>query len=333
MGLLLVVLQSCAHQSPTLESLAPAFTPEPPPVYRYDDGVRVATLNAEFLFDGIDDEGEATFPHKGNPELARAHRDRVSEIIRMIDVDVLLLVEVENLNTLQLLISESLSDLNYSAYLVDGTDVFTGQDVGILSRIPVSEVERTDVLARGSADADLQGVSKNIIARLELAGMPTTIIGVHFLARPSDPERLTRRQGQAEVIRQVAAAEQANGRQVIVMGDINDFDDTIPDRNNNSPITDVIKRIKAAGEGAEDDLRNVMGDVPQAQRFTSLWDRNLNERAELDELSAIDHMLVSRGLYQKIREVRFVHSHDPFAVTDHFPIVVSFMSDATMQSN
>ena len=37
-----------------------------------------------------------------------------------------------------------------------------------------------------------------------------------------------------------------------------------------------------------------------------------------------DHVVVSPGLYRKIREVRFVHTHDPRTVTDHFPISVTF---------
>lgn len=315
----------CRHSAPVAQFSGPEFRPEPAPTFRFD-GVRFATINAEFLFDGIGDEGEATFPHKGNPKLSREHRTNIAGVIRMLDADLVLVVEVENLNTLELLIAESLGDLGYTPYLVDGTDSFTGQDVGLLSRLPIDEIERTDLLARGSADASPQSVSKNLVARFTLGGVPTTLIGVHFLARPSDPERLARRQGQAEVIRQVVVAEQAKGREVIVAGDLNDFDESIRDRNGNRPITDVLPRIKSAGDGPDDDLRNLIADVPQSLRFTALWDRNGNQRAEIDELSAIDHILVSAGLYRRIREVRYVHSHDPITVTDHFPIVVSFDS-------
>ncbi|NNE35296.1 MAG: endonuclease/exonuclease/phosphatase family protein [Rhodothermales bacterium] len=244
--------------------------------------------------------------------------------MRVLDADILLLVEVENLATLEMLIEESLADMGYRPYLVPGVDFFTGQNVGILSRVVIDEVERSDLLARGAADANLQNVSKHIIARFSLSGLQTTLIGVHFLARPSDPGRLVRRQGQAEVIRQIVAQERATGREVIVAGDLNDFDESIRDRNGNRPITDVLRRIKDAGNGPEDDLRNLIAEVPQSERFTALWDRNQNGRAEVTELSAIDHILVSDLLYRKVREVRYVHSHDPLTVTDHFPIVVSF---------
>ncbi len=323
----LLVSGGCRHTAPGPRSQSqysgPEFRPSAAPQFRFD-GIRFAVLNAEFLFDGVGNEGEATFPHKGNPALAKEHRDQVGAVVRTLDADIVLVVEVENLNTLELIITESLSDLGYSAYLVDGVDYFTGQDVGILSRLPIDEVERTDLLARGSADAALQNVSKHIIARLTIGGIPTTLIGLHFLARPSDPGRRVRRQGQAEVIRQVVVMEQAKGREIIVAGDFNDFDESIRDRNGNQPITDVLQRIKSAGPGPEDDLRNLIAEVPQSSRFTALWDRNGNQRSEIDELSALDHVLVSSGLYRRVREVRYVQSHDPLTVTDHFPIVVSF---------
>jgi len=321
-ALLLVAVQGCTHHRGIIAPQAALFEPEPFPTFRHS-GFRIALLNAEFLFDGVDDEGEATFPWKANPELAREHRDRVGGVLRQVDADLVVLIEVENLNTLQLLLDESLSGMEYQPYLVDGTDVFTGQDVGILSRIPIDEVLRTDVLARSDAGADLQGVSKNIIARFSLAGEDVSLIGLHLLARPSDPERLQRRQGQAEVIRLAVAGEQAAGRQVIVAGDFNDFDDVSSDRNGNFPITDVLRRIKRAGPGDEDDLFNVLADVPQSARFTTHWDRDGDNRVEVDELSAIDHILLSDALYRRVREVRYIHSYDPLTVTDHFPIVIS----------
>ena len=41
------------------------------------------------------------------------------------------------------------------------------------------------------------------------------------------------------------------------------------------------------------------------------------------EFSAIDHVLLSPALYRRVVDVRYVHSHDPRTVSDHFPIVVT----------
>lgn len=286
-------------------------------------GIRIATFNTEFMFDGLDGEGQASFPWKGNPALARAHRDSLARVIRTIDADVVMVQEVENLGTLQLLAAESLQDMGYTAYLVDGRDSFTGQDVGLLSRLPVSEVGRTDERARVGTTRQDYGVSKNFWARLDLGGVPTTLIGLHFLARPDDLDRKPRREAQAEVIRQFVEQEMAAGRAVAVLGDFNDFDAEVPDRMGNIPITDVLATVKEAGPGPDDDLRNVAAEVPQRDRYTAYWDRNRNDEIDRDELSSLDHILLSPRLYEALRAVDFAHIHDPRFVSDHFPIVVT----------
>ena len=301
---------------------APPFVVEGPPVWEAE-GTRIATFNGEFLFDGEGDEGEATFPWKGNPVAARAHRQTVGDVIRMLDADVVVIPETENLRTLELLIEESLADLGYTATLVDGRDTFTGQDVGLLSRIPVEAAGRTDERVPVGLTDQTYGVSKNLWARLTIDGQPVTLVGVHFLARPDDLERRDRREAQAEAIRRLVAREAAEGREVIVLGDFNDFDDATLDRAGSRPITDVLATIKAAGPSPADDLVNVLRDVPQAQRFTSFYDRNRNDQFDAGEFSAIDHVLLSPGLYRRVRDVRFVHAHDPRETSDHFPIVVT----------
>ena len=115
-----------------------------------------------------------------------------------------------------------------------------------------------------------------------------------------------------------------NGNQGIFRyGDFNDFDADVPDRAGSTPISRVLRLLKEAGPGPTDDLRTVLGEVPQAQRFTAAWDRNADGTISFDELSALDHLLLSPGLYGRLREVRFVHAHDPLRVSDHFPVVVT----------
>ena len=110
------------------------------------EGVRIAAFNTEFLFDGEGNEGDdvISFPWKGDPVKARAHRDAIARSIRLVDADVVMLTEAENLGVLEMMIEESLEDMGYRAFLVDGQDSFTGQDVGLLSRIPVEDIGRTN---------------------------------------------------------------------------------------------------------------------------------------------------------------------------------------------
>ena len=319
----LVVLSACAAPPPEpTDTTPPEFEVQPAPVWAAD-GIRIATFNGEFLFDGVGDEGQATFPWKGDPAKARAHRDRVGKVVRSLDADVVLMTEAENLDALQMLVEESLPGMGYQAVLVNGRDSFTGQDVGLLTRLPVETFGRTDDRALVGVSDRQYGVSKNLWVRMDLGGTPVTVIGVHFLARPDDVERRPRREAQAEVIRQLVAAEVAAGREVIALGDFNDFDEAVPDRRASRPISDVMAIVKRAGPGDADDLVNVIGEVPQSQRFTALYDRNANDAIDPGELSAIDHVLLSPGLYRRVLDVRYVHSFDPREVSDHFPVVVT----------
>lgn len=313
----------CSQPAPEAPPVdAPYFAVEPPPMWT-TAGVRLATFNGEFLFDGTGDEGGADFPWKGDPVAARAHQEAVAGVLRTLDADVVLVTETEHLGVLEALVAGPLAGLGYTPYLVDGHDTFTGQDVGLLSRLPIEAVGRTDERVEVGLTDETYGVSKNCWAHLTLSGVPTTLIGVHFLAQPDNPERKDQREAQAEVIRRLVAREGAAGRAVVVLGDLNDFDDTTPDRSGSHPITDVLARIKSAGPAPDDDLRNVLADVPQRQRFTNLYDRDGDELVEPGELSALDHVLLSPALYARVREVRYVHAHDPLRVSDHFPVVVT----------
>lgn len=316
----------CSQPAPTSGSGSDVFVPSGPPQYR-TEGVRIATFNGEFLFDGEGDEGGADFPWKSNLEAARAHRESVAGIIRGLDADIVLITETETLGVLEAMIAESLGGLGYAAYLVPGLDTFTRQNVGMLSRLPIDDVGRTNELLPVGLTDELYGVSKNLWARLTLSGIPTTLIGVHFLARPDDLERKPRREVQAEVIRRFVATESQAGRAVIAIGDFNDFDDATLDIRGSRPITNVIETIKRAGPGVEDDLLNVLAEVEQRDRFTSFYDRNDNGQIEVGEFSAIDHILLSPSLYARVREVHFVHGHDPRQVSDHFPIVVTLAEE------
>ena len=83
--------------------------------------------------------------------------------------------------------------------------------------------------------------------------------------------------------------------------------------------TDTVRRFA----GPSDDLRNVITEVPPEERFTSFYDRDDDGLIEAGELSAIDHILLSPRLFEQLREVIYVQSHDPRTYTDHFPIVVT----------
>ncbi len=288
------------------------------------DQVRIATLNTEFLFDGLDGDGRASFDWKDDPALATQHMACIADVIARLDADVVMMQEVESDDVAYRLVDEFLRGMDYRVYFVQGKDSFTGQDIALIARVPVSNIGRTDERAPVGDTDETYGVSKNLWARATIDGIETTLIGLHFLSRPDDESRKDQREAQAETIRQLVESEIADGQAVVVLGDFNDFD-PIGDRDGSEPITDVLARIKSAGPESDDDLINAMSRVPQAQRYSAFYDRNSNDEIEPDkrEFSAIDHVLLSPSLASKIVRVDYVHGYDPRKVTDHFPIVVT----------
>jgi hypothetical protein len=100
------------------------------------DRLVVTTFNTYFLWDGIEpEEGKAKYKRKGDPYALKEHMEDIAAIIRKLNPDIVNLVEVENLEALTRLKEWFLSDMNYKAYLIKGTDTQTGQDVGLLTRL------------------------------------------------------------------------------------------------------------------------------------------------------------------------------------------------------
>ena len=136
------------------------------------------------------------------------------------------------------------------------------------------------------------------------------LIGVHLLARPRRESRIDDREAQADAIRRMARDLTDTGHSVIVWGDFNDFDGHTLDRSSNRPITRVMQWIRELDPAdPEDDLINVAERLPQRERYTNGRD-------------AIDHILLSSDLADRMTSVRIPHDHDPHRVTNHYPIVI-----------
>ncbi len=265
--------------------------------------------NVEFLWDGrAPEEGKIAFPWKGSPRKAEAHMADVAAIVKAHDPDILHLSEVENRQALDTFNDRFLAESGYRAYLVPGTDTATGQDVALLSRIELESISRDS--RRGRSGGVRKGVSKHYVATLRSGDLRLGLVGIHLLARPHEKSRVAKREAQADAIREMARELADSGRSIIVWGDFNDFDGRTPDRSNNRPITRVMEWIRDLEPGdSSDDLVNVAERLPRARRYTNGRD-------------AIDHVLLSRDLAERVVEVRIPHDHDPHAVTNHFPVIV-----------
>ncbi|KAG5174943.1 Endonuclease/exonuclease/phosphatase [Tribonema minus] len=301
---------------------------------RPDPGrLRIVALNAEYLmFDAS--EGCKQQWH-GCPwsTAAAAHRHLLNVAIALarLNADVISLSEVRSCDELRTLASLLGSD--YAPYMVQGSDTYTHQNMGLLSRVdPVTDLWRSDARAtwplpssacgpESDGAAGTQGVSKHYVAELQLGEHKVALVGAHFLAgtRGADARsrsRCAQREAQAAVIRGTVTGLASHGAHVVVLGDFNDFDRFVPDSTSNAPHSqalhlmqtgdvsvnpyDALPRLQRSAPGwpcSELVLQSVMGKVDFSRRH-SVWS-DLNKDCVISggaELSLVDHVLVTEGL-------------------------------------
>jgi exonuclease III len=320
--------------------------------------IRVVQMNAEWLF--VDEyalfgcPGEAC-PWK-NTSQAQKHLEYIATIIQDLNPDIINICEVEGCDELKMLVDSiqynvpvvnkigrpkvETSTSLYQPYLIQGTDTSTGQNVGLLTKYtPIRDLYRTEARYNypipesrcgyiGTKE-ESTGVSKHYITEFNLSGIPIAFIGVHLLAYPDDIARCAQREAQAMVIQNVVYEYMKNGFEVILLGDMNDFDEMIMDKNNNKPISNVIDILKGNfGDNMfKYELYSVSALVEQEKRYSDWYDVNLDGIAQQTEYSAIDYILVSKPLLDKIVACFYYHKYDKsvdYYASDHFQLVVDF---------
>lgn len=289
--------------------------------------VVIMTLNAEFLWDGVEpEEGSVNFPWKNSQTEAEEHMARIAQIVLRSDPDILNLVEVENLDALTTFHAKFLAGRGYKPYLAQGRDSATGQDVALLTRIdPENETTSYDS-RKGRAGGLAKAVSKNCLAKIDLGGIKAAFLGIHLLAIPSSPSRKVEREAQADAVRAMAVEARNAGWFPVVLGDFNDYDGSAESRDHvdSMPISKVLSLIRGMdAASASDDLVNAASFISPSLRYTAFYDANRNEAVDSpSELTSIDHILLSPELAAKVEAVEMPHHHDPRHATDHFPVVV-----------
>lgn len=293
--------------------------------------IRIVQYNAEWLF--VDDYPAFGCPGENctwkNTTEAQIHLEYVADAISELNPDIINLCEVEGCDELNMLASV-LNDSTYRSYLRQGTDTSTGQNVGMLTRIdPTMNLYRTEERAEypipGSkcnytGVGGTTGVSKHYITEFEFSGVKVAFIGAHLLANPTDPLRCAEREAQALVLKNIVLGKIAEDKEVILLGDFNDFDADIPDMNNNVPTSSVLAILKTEGY-----LFSVAEHIPKSKRFSDWWDPNGDCIAEKSEYSMIDYVLTTEWIRAHIINAFVWHGYDEFCGkynSDHFPLVV-----------
>jgi exonuclease III len=300
--------------------------------------LRLVQYNVEWLF--IDYYSTMDCPGNGctwkNASEAETHLSYVSKVVHDLNPDIINFCEIEGCDELNML-KTSLNDNTYMPYLKKGTDTSTGQNVGMLTRVdPVVSLYRTedryDYPIYGSkcgyTGTGSTGVSKHYITEFKLSNMNIALIGAHFVAIPTDASRCAQREGQASVLQPVIANYITKGYEVIVIGDLNDFDGVVLDVNSNKPTSQVLSILKGDfGEyKGKYELISAAENVQQSERYSDWYDSdNKCSTSSIKDYSMIDHVLVTSGIKNKISDVYFYHGYSEYCGSynsDHFPVVI-----------
>jgi len=296
--------------------------------------IRIMQYNTEWLF--IDYYASSDCPGQGctwkNQSEAIEHLSYVANVIQDMDPDIINICEIEGCDELNML----LKNTEYSPYLINGKDTSTGQNVGMLTKIPphvslyrteehvnypISNSKCGYTGAPGTA-----GVSKHYITEFVLNNMNIAFIGAHLLAFPTDSMRCAEREAQATVLQNVILSYIKKNYEIIMLGDFNDFDETTLDRNNNKPTSHVLDILKGANTDVYT-LQNAASLMPQSSRYTDWYDSNKDCKSTLSEFSMIDHILLTPNLMDKVKNVFIYQEYAEYCGkynSDHYPVIVDF---------
>lgn len=317
---------------------APVFSsiPQPNPLAETTSNeVMVASLNLQRFFDT--EEDPEVLDVVLTPSAFAGRLNKASLTIRNVlrGPDILGLIEVENLATLQAiadrvnvdLAASGLGSPRYAAFLNEGNDI-GGIDVGFL--VNTARVEVVEVVQVGKDATYLNPETGNpstlndrppLVLRVRVAKPGTTntlaltVVLNHLRSMsgiddPADGARTrAKRRAQAEYLANWIQERQtlAPSEHLIVLGDFNAFEF-------NDGYVDVMGTIKgapvspaevtlASSDLVNPDLVNLTELLPPAERYSYSFDGNAQ---------AIDHILVSSNLQRRITRHGYARSNVDF---------------------
>jgi endonuclease/exonuclease/phosphatase family metal-dependent hydrolase len=236
--------------------------------------VRVMTWNLEWFFDDFQGDNQS--------ELAKAQsapsrpdwdwkRDGVASVIAKVDPTIAAFQEIENRRVMWYL-SRAIDrehQKKYEEFCLEGRDFFTEQDVAFLVRKPASMFQQSIFSLPDSAKGSERffDVSKHMMAVLEIKEQETSeqiyVINVHFRSRPEAAELRVR---QAQLIRHWIDDLIQQGKNVIVLGDLNT--ECRDDRRKKDEELYVLMGLNTPS--TDDDLDDLLVRLPESDRQTHL---------------------------------------------------------------
>ena len=276
------------------------------------ESVRFATFNVYWLFD--DEPPLQRWAKRREDQTWEQALAKVADAVAKIDADVIALQEVEDRRAVERL-NEALAERNKSYpyfWVGAGADPFTGQDVAIMSRFPnITE----PILAYTTLREDFNthsgyprvaALQKFMRVDLEILEEAVTVYVLHLKSKrgkqaDSDGERLA----QARMIRRLARATLEKGRpKVVVMGDFND-----------GPDSDAVREIRGLNDTSWNMSLASASKKMQGESWTYAWGGTR---------TAIDHILLSKFLFDEVTSAAVIRFDDDVSDHDAFTVDVQF---------
>ena len=304
------------------------------------NNLRLIQYNVEWLF--IDYYSSMDCPGNGctwkTNEDAKKHMQIVADRISYLNPDIINLCEVEGCNELSML--NDLLNNSYSSYLKKCSDTATGQNVGMLSKYsPSVDLYRSEekinypivgTLCGNTTNNGSTGLSKHYITEFNINGINIAFISAHLLAIPTDPSRCVQREAQSQVLQNIIYSYIQRNYEIIVVGDMNDYDAEVEDVNNHKPTSRVLDFIKGLDGDKKNKyyLTNIAYRLNTTERYSDWWDSDNNcNTSSKEDYSMIDHVLVSSSIDKYIDRVFIYHDYDEYCGkwdSDHYPVIVDF---------
>lgn len=297
--------------------------------------------NVEWLF--LDYCKSSDCPGQGctwkNESQAYLHLNYVNDVINKFNPDIINLCEVEGCHELNSLINLT-KNLDYQPYLIHGTDKFTGQNVGMISKIDpnksiyrINDKESYPINESNCGNNDekkITNVPKNFVSEFTINNMNIAIISAHLISKPLDPIPCSKREAQSIILQKIINKYIKNNFEVIMIGDLNDFDNKVLDLNSNIPKSKVLDILKGQDGPLKNQykLSSVAEKIIKEERFTNWYNSNNNCSIESRyDYAMIDHILVTDKLLSKIQNTSIYHGYKEFCGkmnSDHYPVIVDF---------
>jgi endonuclease/exonuclease/phosphatase family metal-dependent hydrolase len=307
--------------------------------------LRIVTFNAELLAAPRVSPGQID---KYRFDVGRRrHLEDVAALFETLRPDIFNLVEVTSREAVDQIVAilheKGLSE--YRGYHVDSNDNFTAGDVAVITHhqpdlidgVPIRTIyspaedptwrQNFSFTGRGGGpSAGTTSLDRNSLYFLTIAGHKLGFFGLHLRSNPQDAYANAKRTGEAAIVRRAIRSQiVARGYVPIVLGDLNDYDPDVPDKDSaRGTSTTVLRDLKDYDvDRSGEELVNVAERIVRvADRYTSHWDTNENGAHDGDDVyTMIDHILLPRELMSFVTRVFISHSVT-LAMSDHYPVVV-----------